>query len=219
MKHISFQFNYCCVCNEKTFIKELTICSILDLNKKLKNMKNLLKMNPKHHLLNYDKIILKELLLDTIHVHSKLDGLLLAKKGISNIEPKNFISTTCYIFIKINKMPKLTLANGLWIGIAPKMLPKLTMVEETLITRYHCRTILFKLRYTNKGSITGQHTLKGKVISFVKNSKHATELLGEFPLSLESLSNFVIVHFVGSTHPKVVKSCKFLYVCKYVITL
>jgi len=71
-------------------------------------------------------------------------------------------------------MPKLTLTNGLWIGIAPKMLPKLTMVEETLITRYHCRT---------------------------------------------TLSNLVIVHFVGSTHPEVVKSCKFLYVCKYVVTL
>jgi len=52
MKHISFQFNYCCVCNEKTFMKELTICSILDLNTKLKNMKILFKMNPKHHLLN-----------------------------------------------------------------------------------------------------------------------------------------------------------------------
>ncbi len=30
-------------------------------------------------------------------------------------------------------MPKLTLANRLWIGIAPITLPKLTMVEETLI--------------------------------------------------------------------------------------
>jgi hypothetical protein len=138
MKHISFQFNCCCVCNEKTFMKELTICSILDLNTKLRNMKNLLKMNPKHHLLNYNKIILKELLLDTIHVHLELDGLLLAKKGISNTELKHFMSTTCYIFIQINKMPKLTLANGLWIGIAPKMLPNLIMVEETLITRYHC---------------------------------------------------------------------------------
>jgi hypothetical protein len=58
-------------------------------NTKLKNMKILLKMNPKHHLPNDNKIILEELLLDTIHVHSELDGLLLAKKGISNIEPKN----------------------------------------------------------------------------------------------------------------------------------
>jgi hypothetical protein len=35
-------------------------------------------------------------------------------------------------------MPKLELANGLWISVAPTMLQKLTMVEETLIARYHC---------------------------------------------------------------------------------
>jgi len=42
-------------------------------------------------------------------VHSKLDAFLLAKKSISNIEPKTFMCTTCYIFIKNNKMPKLAL--------------------------------------------------------------------------------------------------------------
>jgi hypothetical protein len=35
-------------------------------------------------------------------------------------------------------MPKLALANGPWIGVAPIMLQKLTMVEETLIAHYHC---------------------------------------------------------------------------------
>jgi hypothetical protein len=30
-------------------------------------------------------------------------------------------------------MPKLALANGVWIGIAPITLPNLTMVEENLI--------------------------------------------------------------------------------------
>jgi hypothetical protein len=53
-------------------------------------------------------------------VHSKLDGFLLAKKGISNTKPKNFLCATCYISIKNNKIPKLALANGLWIMIAPK---------------------------------------------------------------------------------------------------
>jgi hypothetical protein len=77
------------------------------------------------------------------------------------------------------------------------MLPKLTMVEETLITRYHCWTILFILRYTNKGGITCQHTLKGNVVSFAQDSEHTIELLGELPLSLESLSDIVAIHFVG----------------------
>jgi hypothetical protein len=45
-------------------------------------------------------------------------------------------------------MPKLALANGLWIGITPKILPKLTIDEETLIACYRSRTILVKLKYT-----------------------------------------------------------------------
>jgi hypothetical protein len=56
--------------------------------------------------------------------------------------------------LKDNKIPKLALANGLWIGIAAMGLSKLTMVEETLITRYHCHIILAKLRYNNRGNTT-----------------------------------------------------------------
>jgi hypothetical protein len=32
MKNVSFQFNSCCVCNEKKFMKWLIICNILYLN-------------------------------------------------------------------------------------------------------------------------------------------------------------------------------------------
>jgi len=42
-------------------------------------------------------------------------------------------------------MPKLELANGLWIGVAPTILQKLTMVEETFIAHYHYWMVLFKL--------------------------------------------------------------------------
>jgi hypothetical protein len=55
------------------------------------------------------------------------------------------------MFFFNNKIPKLVLANGLWIGITPPMLPKLIMVEETSMAHYCCCTILIKLRYTNKG--------------------------------------------------------------------
>lgn len=95
------------------------------------------------------------------------------------------------------------------------------MVKNIPISRYWCQTILFKLRYTNKGGIIEQNALKRNVVSFARDPEHAIELLGELPLSLESLSNFVAVHFIGITHPpiEVDKSCKFLYVHKYVVTL
>ncbi len=68
-----------------------------------------------------------------------MEGLLLAKESISNIELNISICKTCHAYLNYNKMPKLSLANGLWIGVAPTMLQKLTMVEETLIARYHFR--------------------------------------------------------------------------------
>jgi hypothetical protein len=117
-------------------------------------------------------------------------------------------------------MLKLALANGLWIGITPKILPKL-MIEKTLMTCYHCHTILVKLRYTNKGSTTNQHAFKKNVVSFAQNLESAIKLLDALPLSLKSLSNIIVVHFVGSSHPliELVQSCKFLYVPKFVITI
>jgi len=78
-------------------------------------------------------------------------------------------------------MPKLALANGLWIGITSKILLKLTMVEETLITRYRCPTILIN---TNKGSTTSQHALKRNVVSFAQDSESAIKLLDTLPSSL-----------------------------------
>jgi hypothetical protein len=102
----------------------------------------------------------------------------------------------CYVSLKIYKMPKLALANGLWIGITLKILSRLTMVEETLIIRYHYCTILVKLRYTNKGSTTCQHAFKGNVVNFAQDPKNVIKVLNTLSLSLEPLSNIIVIHFV-----------------------
>jgi hypothetical protein len=101
------------------------------------------------------------------------------------------------------------------------MLPKSTMVEETLLTHYCCHTILIKLKYTNKGRTISQHPLKGKKISFAQNLESAIKLLSTLPSSLKTLINTIAVHFVGSSHPLIdlIKSCKLLYVCKFAITI
>jgi hypothetical protein len=74
---------------------------------------------------NNDGTIPRELIRDTMHIDPKLNCLLLAKKGISNIEPIFFICTHCHIYINNNKMPKFALANGLWIGITPNTATKI----------------------------------------------------------------------------------------------
>jgi hypothetical protein len=105
-------------------------------------LKTLFNFNPKHHWQNKIEIILEELLNDTKYMYLELQGLLLAKEGISST--KISICKSCHNCLFNNKMPKLTLVNGLWIGITPNSLPKLTIVKEILIACYRCRTILNK---------------------------------------------------------------------------
>jgi hypothetical protein len=88
----------------------------------------------------------------------ELQGLLFAKEGI--LWTKISICKSCHNFLLNIKMLKLALANGLWIGITPNSLPKLTIVEEALIACYCCWIILIKLRYSNKWGKTSQHALK-----------------------------------------------------------
>jgi hypothetical protein len=42
-------------------------------------------------------------------------------------------------------LPNFSLIYGMWIGKLPFFLPKLTIVEKTLIVRYCCHAILIKL--------------------------------------------------------------------------
>jgi hypothetical protein len=98
-------------------------------------MKTLHKFNRKHHWQNKVEIILKELLNNTKHMHMELQGLLLAKEGILSTEI--FICKSCHNFLFNNKMPKLALTDGLWIGITPNSLPKLMIVGQALIAHYH----------------------------------------------------------------------------------
>jgi hypothetical protein len=221
IKKSNFEFGHYCICNENKFIHELIICDISNLDSKLKHMKNLLKMNPRFHFEYNIKFIPEKLLNDTKHMHPELEGFLLSNQGISTTKHQFSTCKICYISSKNNKMLKLALTNGLWIGITPKMLLKLTTVEETLITHYHCCTILVKLRYINEGSTTCQHAFKRNVVSFAQDLESAIKLLDTLPSSLESLSDTIVLHFVGSSHPfvELVKSCKLLYVHKYVVTI
>jgi len=57
MKNGHFKFSHCCVCNEKKFMQDLIIHPISYINVRLKNMKSILKFNPKHHMPNDIDII------------------------------------------------------------------------------------------------------------------------------------------------------------------
>jgi hypothetical protein len=63
--------------------------------------------------------------------------------------------------------------------------------------------MLIKLRYSNKEGKTSQHALKGNVVSFSQDPESVIKLLDILPLSLESLFDIVVVHFIGSSHPPI----------------
>jgi hypothetical protein len=52
-------------------------------------------------------MIPQELIIDTMHIHPKLEGLLPSKKGISNNEPKFSPCIICNSSIKITKCQNL----------------------------------------------------------------------------------------------------------------
>jgi hypothetical protein len=69
-KKNNLEFGCCYVCNEKKYKHEFQTCKTINLNKNIKNMKTLLKFNPKHLWENKFGIIPKELLNNTKHMHS-----------------------------------------------------------------------------------------------------------------------------------------------------
>jgi hypothetical protein len=68
--------------------------------------------------------------------------LLLCKEGISNFGNIINICKTYLSSLMKNRKPKFSLINGLWIGHTYDLLLKLTPVEDSLIARDRCKTIL-----------------------------------------------------------------------------
>jgi hypothetical protein len=85
--------------------------------------------------------------------------------------------------------------NGLWIGHTHDLFPKLTPVEESLITRYQYKTILIKLKYFNKFLI-GQKALKRNISTFVQNHDATMALIDSLPTSLKSFLGICNLRFL-----------------------
>ena len=219
MKNIAFKFHVYCVCGKKKQIDHIQKYYLFLIDSTLKAMQSIMKFDIPQHDFDNETQIPIQLKNNMEHIYIELQGLLLCKDGISNHEKAIYICKTCFYSIKQNKLPKFSLANALWIGNVKNVLPNLT-VEETLIAHYRCRIVLIKLRYSSN-IIMGQSALKGNIISFSQNPEEAIKLIKKLPISLETLSDAVAVHFVGTKHPpsNIIKSYKLLYVCRFVVLL
>ena len=112
---------------------------------------------------------------------------------------------SCMLDLKRNKTPKLSLANGMWIGDIPLELKVLTLPERILVARHFPAAYIVKLYPKKKGarnwsSPSGLHSaLRGNVSTYRLNTEQIAHLASSYimPPSSTILAATIGVTFVG----------------------
>ncbi|KAJ7079678.1 hypothetical protein C8R44DRAFT_534157, partial [Mycena epipterygia] len=78
-----------------------------------------------------------------------LRDLLLYHNGLSfpgdGGPPVLSLSKTCHSYLKKKKMPALSLANRIFLGLVPRELKDLTVIEEAMISLYRSKCWIVQL--------------------------------------------------------------------------
>ena len=110
----------------------------------------------------------------------------------------------CIRSLERRTVPKLSLANNLWIGEIPSALTGLTIPEQLLIARHYPRCYIFKLYPRNVDShipldqlYTG---IAGNASLFELNTQEVVEMIKgqRMPSSVQTLASIITITFVGS---------------------
>ena len=147
----------------------------------------------------------------TPHTAQRLtDGMLLHMTPSSHRTDANgvvFVNVcnSCMSDLKRNRTPKLSLANGMWIGDIPLELKVLTLPERILVARYFPAAYIVKLYPKKEGarnwsSPSGLHSaLRGNVSTYRLNTEQISHLASSniMPPSSTILAATIGVTFVG----------------------
>ena len=101
------------------------------------------------------------------------------------------VCSACIISLKKRKVPKMALANGLWIGEVPNVLQDLTFAEQILISRIRHNRCLMRVS-------SGRAMMTENVIMFANPTVKVYHAL---PPSLEELDEVLAFTYTGSTNP------------------
>jgi hypothetical protein len=134
-----------------------------------------------------------------------VDGMLLVHEHlvITDNEVIGWLCRHCETAVNRNRLPALTLSNGMWVGATPPALAMLTVPEQLLIALRYCRGYVYKLfPKTGRGTDhpeTLQSALKGNVTTYTANVQDVVRMLeGELmPRRTTILADLVAVTFVG----------------------
>lgn len=114
------------------------------------------------------------------------------------------ICKDCLRDLQANRTPRLSLANGMWIGRIPFSLRILTMTEQVLIAKYLPNAHIIKLfpKSINRNALDADSlnsALKGNVSTYPLNSQAISSMIDGsiFPQPTSILPSVIGVTFVG----------------------
>jgi hypothetical protein len=114
--------------------------------------------------------------------HNIWKGALIAKEGVEQLTAGKavWICGECSLALQKKKLPRLAVANDLWVGDVPPELCALTIPEQLVIARHYPRCYVFKL-YPRDGGHLGseqlQRGMKGNVSLYDVNTKEVVRML------------------------------------------
>ena len=109
------------------------------------------------------------------------------------------ICNDCLTRLKMNRTPRLALANGMWIGDVPFELAVLTLPEQMLIARYFPSALIVKMYPRQKGARSLNSGLQGNVSTYRLDTNEIAGLVSDdvMPRPIKILASTIGVTFVG----------------------
>lgn len=134
--------------------------------------------------------------------HNLVHGLLLHNQAVHDAEKnsaKGSVCHECWESLKKDKLPKLSLANGMWIGDTPFELSVLTLAEQILIARNYPAAYIVKLYPKKRGAKHLHRGLRGNVSTYRLDSQEIADMVAGniMPPPSRILASIIGVTLVG----------------------
>ncbi|KAJ3562467.1 hypothetical protein NP233_g9554 [Leucocoprinus birnbaumii] len=137
------------------------------------------------------------------HAHTLYNGLLLHPNGMIDND-RGYICSECIKDLKANRLPKLALANNMFIGAIPFELGLLSLAEQLMLGQVYPAVFIVKLYPRNPSARMWSpelfnNGLKGNVASYPLNTGDIADLVtgGIMPPPAALLASTICVAFVG----------------------
>lgn len=133
--------------------------------------------------------------------HVLTNGVLLHVDAIkrTGCDSRGFLCHECGSRLQKNQLPRLSLANGMWIGDVPFELSVLSLGEKLLIAKYLPSAYIVKLFPMGKGGKSVNKGLRGNVSTYRLNMDDIADMVTDnlFPRPAALLASVIGVTIVG----------------------